>query len=194
MSQIFDSILEQLQGPALESLSKAIGTDGGGTQKALAAALPALLGGLAKNVQEPGQAEALRSALERDHDGAIMGDVQGFLGMGDGGAGASILGHIFGGRKGQVEQNVSKASGMDLGTIMKLLPLLAPVVMGALGKMRSQGNSSASDLTDILGREAQGMEKRAPKGGFLTNLLDRDGDGDVDFGDLTKGLLGRFLR
>jgi hypothetical protein len=56
-------------------------------------------------------------------------------------------------------------------------------------------NSSA--LAGLLGQERQTMERQEPQAmGALSTLLDTDGDGDFDMGDIAKhgmGLIGKFL-
>jgi hypothetical protein len=176
-----------------------IGGDGDGTQKAISAALPALMGGLAKNASKPEGRDALLSALDR-HDGSNL--QQGVSGV-DTTDGAKILGHVFGARQTGVEQEISKQSGLDLGSVAKLLPVLAPMVMGMLGQKKSQGGLDAGSLAGMLGSERDGAAKSNPGLGGLLGMLDSDGDG-FDLDDVTKlagkggkgglgGLLGKLL-
>jgi hypothetical protein len=75
--------------------------------------------------------------------------------------------------------------------------MLAPMVMGALGKAKQSGNLSVGGLQDMLAQEQQSIQKRQPKQlGMIENMLDSDGDGDVDMGDILKkgsGLLSGFF-
>ena len=79
----------------------------------------------------------------------------------------------------------------------KLLTSLAPVVLGALGKAQRQNNLDAGALAGMLGQERQQIESRQSQAaGIMGALLDTDGDGDVDMGDLPKhgaGLLGELF-
>ncbi|MEM7519333.1 MAG: DUF937 domain-containing protein, partial [Planctomycetota bacterium] len=108
--------------------------------------------------------------------------------------GAGILKHLLGGKKQNVERNVAKSSGLDLGAAAKLLPLLAPVVMSALSKKKSESNLDANALGGLLNTERADIERRAPASkSLLGGLLDQDGDGDFDLGDITKGVLGKLF-
>ncbi len=49
--------------------------------------------------------------------------------------GEGILGHVFGQSRPRVEQQVQAASGLSSSMVTKLLPLLAPIVLGYLGKL-----------------------------------------------------------
>jgi hypothetical protein len=57
------------------------------------------------------------------------------------------------------------------------------------GAIASDGSQAASPqvLGDILGQEHQRVSQQGgAAGGLLGAVLDRDGDGDVDFSDLLK--------
>ncbi len=89
-----------------------------------------------------------------------------------------------------MEQSLSRSSGLDVGTITKLLPLLAPIVMGMLGKQQRQQGLDAGGLAGMLSGEQARVERQAP--GMLGKLLDADGDGDATDDVLRMGasLLG----
>ena len=61
------------------------------------------------------------------------------------------------------------------GAIAKLLPILAPIVMGMLGRTQKQQGLDARGLSDYLTGQRQQAQKRAPDAmGVLGNLLDTD--------------------
>jgi hypothetical protein len=195
MSDLFDMVSDQLlSGDVVRQMSRRIGADEGATATALQGAIPALLGGLARNSQQAGGASALAGALDRDHDGSVLDDVAGFLG---GGGDAGILGHVFGGRQGSVAGSLSKMSGLDGGQITQLLALAAPLIMGYLGREKRQQGFDAGGLGDLLGGARQSMESRQPDAmRMLGGLLDSDGDGSVmdDVANLGSGLLGGLFK
>ena len=130
-----------------------------------------------------------------------LGDLLGGL-MG-GGAPASkttdgdgILGHILGNKRGAVEQGVARSSGLDARAVSKLLPMLAPLVMGALGRAKKQQNLDAGSLASMLNHERARIERDTPgmQEGGLLGMLDMDNDGDVS-DDVAKigGMLGSFF-
>ncbi len=196
MSGIFEQLLGMVgTGDELSAISNAIGGDQSATQRGIAAALPMLLGGLANNAQQPAGASALFGALDK-HDGSVLGDLVGMLGGAAGGGGGGIgiddgmkiLGHIFGNKNQNVAQAVSNKSGLDAGLVMKLLPILAPIVMGYLGKRRQAESLDPSGLASLLGQEKQQVREAEPELGGLLGLLDADGDGNI--GEELGGLLG----
>ncbi len=192
MESLLDQVRGALDGGVVQQAADRLGTSPQQADNAIQAALPLLLGALGRNASSAEGAQSLHRALG-DHAGsdpaAVLGQVLGGAGGGDGQA---ILGHIFGARQPRAAQGVSSASGLDLGNASQLLAMLAPIVMAVLAK-RSQGQGlDASALGGLLGQESQRIAGQPGAGGLLNAVLDRDGDGDVDFADISKnvGLLG----
>ncbi|MBL8188896.1 MAG: DUF937 domain-containing protein [Acidobacteria bacterium] len=185
---------DALSGNNVSQISQAIGADESSTSSAIQAALPMLLGGLANNSANEEGASGILGAIDRDHDGSVLDDIGGLIAGNIGGGagnGAGILGHIFGGQQGGVEQAVSQASGLDMNKIGPLLAILAPIVMGAIGRARQGGGVGTSDLGGLLGGAAQQMGGGADLMGMLGGLLDRNRDGSAV--DDVMGMIGGML-
>lgn len=205
MSDLTGLLNQALQGGALSKLSQQIGANEQQTQTAAMTAIPVLLGAMKRNASSPEGAQSLNNALQNDHDGSILDNLGSFLGGSfqnqRAANGSGILGHILGGQQTNVQQQVSQASGLDLSKIAKLLPLLAPIVMGALGKKRqeqAQQPEAGGGLADLLAGATNSARQQAPAGALdmLSGLLDADGDGDIK-DDLLKqagsSVLGKIL-
>ena len=169
--------IQQVLDRESDTIAARIGADPAQTRQAISVALPTLLAGL-QGQAAPGT--GLEQAVLQDHDGSILDDIAGYLsGTANLGSrttdGAGILGHVFGDRQQGVAQAVSAKSGLDLGSIMQLLPLLAPIVMGMLGRQaRSESAASGAggglgDLGGILGGLLGGSGGAA--GGGLDDIL-----------------------
>ncbi len=196
MPSIMDLLSQQLGNNAISDLSRQLGTDKAHTEKAMTAALPVLMGALARNASKPEGAEALSRALDRDHDGSVLDNLSGFLNQPDEKAGNGILKHVLGAKRAPVEAGVSKASGLDANSVAKMMTMLAPLVMGTLGRAKRQQGLDTNALAQALGSERQQIEQRSPGLGGLASLLDADGDGQVlddVLGKAGKGLLGRLF-
>jgi hypothetical protein len=194
---LLDMLQDQLTGEPAAHLGRQLGTDQAGAEKAVGAALPALMAALAGNSKRKGGASSLAAALDKDHDGGILDDLQGFLAKGDTKDGEGILKHALGPRRPAVESEVAKQTGLDMSAISGLLPMLAPIVMGALGREKRQKGLDVGALAGMLSGEGQRAKEMAPGAlGMLGGLLDDEGDG-LDAGDLAdagKKFLGGFLR
>lgn len=176
MTSILDAVRQQLGPDTIQQMSGALGADPAATSNAVSLALPALLGSLAQNASQPQGAAALDNALNA-HDGSILGNLGGLLGGGAGGGiGGAILGHILGAKRGSVEQGVGRASGLDAAQVAQLLAMLAPIVMGVLGRMKKTNGLDANRLPEVLQESRQQGEKEVPGlGGFL----DANHDGNI---------------
>lgn len=200
MSSVFDSVMQQLGGNNLTALSRQIGADESTTQQAVQAALPMLLGGLARNSRNPDGAASLGSALTEHRDGGALANLGSLIGNPQSGPGAGILGHIFGQRRETVEQGVGQATGLNAQQIGKLLMVLAPIVMAVLARRQAspaadQPQVPTGGLAPMLEEESREAAQRAPSGlGGLIAMLDRDRDGNPldDIGRMTGGLGGMF--
>ncbi|HEX5083280.1 MAG TPA: DUF937 domain-containing protein [Blastocatellia bacterium] len=180
-----------LNSDTVKQISQKLGTDEDSTISAIQAALPLLLGGLANSSASQAGASSLISALDRDHDGSILDDLGGFLDDYLSGRGQGILSHIFGAQEGAVERGVSNASGIDLRKVGPLLLMLAPIVMGALGRARREQGIGASDLPRELGAAAQQTGGNQGLLGALSSMFDMNRDGSAV--DDIAGMLSRAV-
>ncbi len=196
---ILDLLKGQLSNPAvLEKLSGAIGGGKDQTSAGISAALPTILGALTKNSQSSQGQSQIMSLLDKDGDGDIMDDLQGYIGGGnDTNGGSGILQQLLGGKQGKVEQAISENSGLSQGSTSSLLTQIAPMVMSVLSKQGKQaGETSGLDIQSVLGLLGNaGGGKGGGNMGFITKLLDQDGDGDIkdDAMNIGKKLLGGFF-
>ena len=191
MSSILDLIGEQLGPDTIRQMSGAIGAEPRQTAAAVETAVPLLLGALQRNSASEGGASSLLGALDRDHDGSILDDLAGFLGQGPTASQGRSVDHIFGDRRGGVENAVARRSGLGGQQVMQLLMMLAPLVLGALGRARRSpgADSGAGGLGDLLGGAMGRMQQQSPGlGGMLGGLLDSDGDGSMLDDLLEQGL------
>jgi hypothetical protein len=159
-----DDLLNQLP---IDQIASRLGVDPKTAQTAVEHALPALLGGLHANAQNPGSAAALGNALSNHDPNLLDNGVD--LDQVDTKDGSKIVGHVFGGTQGQVASQLGGVSGLSSGLIAKLLPMLAPIVMAYLAKQffggHGSGSKAASTGTNLAPADDSGS------GGGLTDIL-----------------------
>lgn len=199
---ILDLLQGQMSDGVVEQLSNQIRSDKERTTAATNGILATLVSALSRNVASPQGGSALLGALDRDHDGSVLDDVVGFLSGGNrpqntkATNGLGILDHVLGGRTDNVVQMVSKSSGLDLLKTGQLMQLLAPMVMGALGKAKRQQNLDESGLAGLLsGTVTQASQGRQDMG-IIAKVLDADGDGNVmdDIAGMGIKMLGNMFK
>ena len=132
------------------------------------------------------------------HDGSILDDVLGALGkQATAQDGSAILGHVLGARQNPMEQALSGVSGLSPQNSGQLMAMLAPIVMGYLGRQTQSQGLDAGSLASMLGQAATHARRQQREGAsVLTSLLDRDGDGSIvdDLGQMGMGILGGLLK
>ncbi len=190
MSSLAGTLMQMLGDQGMRQISQQLGADEKSTQKAVTAALPMLISALGKNAATPEGAEALTRALEKDHDGRVLENVTQVLGdravQQDGQA---ILRHVLGEKQGLVAKGLGSSAGLDPNSAGQLMAMLAPLVMGGLGKTKREKGLDAQGLARLLGQEREQADSQL---GGLSKLLDMDGDGDItdDILNLGSKLLG----
>ncbi|QQV01973.1 MULTISPECIES: DUF937 domain-containing protein [Chryseobacterium] len=124
----------------------------------LAVATPLIISYLRNKSQDAKEAEALNNALDKDHDGSILDDTAQLEARQN--EGGSILSHIFGNQKSTVENQLSQNTGISIDKIGPVLAMLAPVIMGYIGKEKQQNNVGAGGLGDLLGSILGGAQNQ----------------------------------
>ncbi|MEL6864771.1 MAG: DUF937 domain-containing protein [Bacteroidota bacterium] len=201
------NLMDLMQGQLTEGLIDQLSQQLGGADKqqtaaAASGAVSTILSALAKNAATPDGASALASALDNDHDGSILDDV---MGMVSGSAtpqnsraanGAGILKHVLGGKQEGAATMLSQLSGLSSGQTGNLMTMLAPMVMGALGKTKQSQGLDAGSLAGLLSGTVQSATNQNQELGLIGKFLDQDGDGSVmdDLTGMGMNLLGKFLK
>jgi len=162
----------------------------------LAVAAPLIISYLSKKSQSSGEAESLNTALDKDHDGSILNDVSQAEARQS--EGNSILNHIFGGEKQNVENQLSQKTGISIDKIGPVLSMLAPIIMGYIGKEKQQNNVGAGGLGGLLesilgtaSSQAQNTESN-PLNDILGSVLGNNNDQKKDGGGLGS-ILGNIF-
>lgn len=187
MSGILDLLNSDLGKQIIGGVSNEVGQDQNKTASVLSMALPVLMGAMKRNASSPEGAEGLMGALSGKHDGSILDNLGGLFGGGVDQAvkddGDGILGHVLGDRRQNVENALSKQSGMDASSIGNILKVAAPILMGVLGKQTRQQNvQNSGGIGDLLGGLLGGGQNQAQQQGqqgFIEAILDADNDGSV---------------
>jgi hypothetical protein len=200
---ILELLKSQVDGNMLKQLSEQIGSDESQTGAAVNGVFSALLNGVGQNIQQPEKASGLLEALDRDHDGSILNDLAGLMG---GKAqvqnqatvnGSGILGHILGGNTSKVAEMIGRMSGIDASQSGVLLEKLAPVLLGVLGKVKTENSGGGQGLLDLITKTTQTHNTQTQAGGIFQKLLDKDGDGQIMddiIGMGAKSLLGGLFK
>lgn len=211
MMDILGQALQQQGG--IQDISRELGLDEKQVAAVAGAAIPMMIAAMNKNASNESGASSLASAVARDHDGSILDNLSSALSNPlVRTEGAAILGHLFPSKQqDQTTSALGKMSGLDASSVSKILMMLAPLVLGALGKSARTTSAPAGraptgastggiDLGAIVASLTGGQQeakKRAPEAtDIFTKMLDSDGDGDIsdDIASMGAGILGSLFK
>ena len=196
MDSILDIVRSSLDGGTIAEMGDSLGEGLGKTQVAVGTALPVLITALSRRASED-NGEALASALDRDHDGEILRNIKSFVAEGDFSDGGNILGHVFGDKRPQTARALSNSTGLEMGKADTLMEMLAPVVLGAVGKIKRARHIDSQGVSKLLADEESVIDKQLP--GVISVVgvfLDKDGDGETELTDLMahgRNMLNRYF-
>lgn len=194
MSNLFNEVSQHLNDDVIVQLANQIGAqEPNQVKKAAGGIAEILLDVIAKNANNQQSGDGLFGAIERDHDGGILGNLLGVL-KGQSKVnnpktmnGEGIVNHLLGNRVMETAQIISKYSGLDLFKSGTLMQLIAPVIMGVVGGQRKSGGLDLGGLAQVLMGGAQ-QRRSNPGGGLLSKIIDRDGDGNMMDDLLSMGM------
>ncbi|MBL7828551.1 MAG: DUF937 domain-containing protein [Saprospiraceae bacterium] len=175
---LMDILQSQVSDEMLGQLSQHIGAEPEQTAQATQGIFATLLGGLANNASTENGLASLGAALDRDHDGSMLDDLFGMVGgmmSGDNTSkstnGLGILGHILGDRQDAAAEQISQSSGLNVGQVLKLMPILAPILMSVLGKTKNSGGLDLGGLAGVLLGGAQQAQQQPGMGDLIGSVL-----------------------
>jgi hypothetical protein len=188
----------------VQDIANKIGADEGEVNTAIRTLVPALVGGLAENVQADSidssklESDVAQQGASNLLDGGVNVDQV------DATQGDQFVARIFGGNDSNaVASALAGGGGGNSDLLKKPLPILAPIVLAYIGKQLTKGNApaeaqaqsapSGGGLGDILGSILGGAGGGGgggnnPLGSILGSVLSGNKGGGL--GDILGGLLG----
>jgi hypothetical protein len=177
---LLDLVLNAKDGGAVRQLANQFGLSEDQASSALQNLMPALAGGLQRNINQGGL-ENLLGALANGQHHRYLEDPSTLISEAAIQDGNGILGHVLGSKdvSRQVAAQASTRTGISESILKQMLPAVASLAMGALSRHTGSGVTAASARgSGILG--------------MLTPLLDLNRDGSVV--DDILGSASRFFQ
>ncbi len=200
MTNLMSEVARHLNDDVVIQLSKQIGAqDPNQVKKASQGISELLLNAIQRNANNQERGGGLFGAIQKDHDGGILGDLMSvFTGKKQVSNqstmnGSGIVSHLLGKQQLEAAQLISQMSGLDIFKSGVLMQLIAPVIMGVVGQTQKSGGLDLGGLASVLlGGGQQKQQQQAPQGGLgggiIGKLLDRDGDGSMMDDLLSMGM------
>jgi len=178
---LLQTILNAQGGQTVDQLGGQLGLNRAQTVSAIESLLPALAGGLAQNVSQPGGLESLQSALMNGSHQRYVDDPSALADPTTIQDGNGILGHVLGSKdvSRQLAANAAAQTGIGSDVLKRMLPMLASVAMGVMAQRAMSRNAGGAGqsaggggLMDVLGPMLGGAQtgNAGGLGGLLGSL------------------------
>ncbi len=163
---ISDLLLDKSNSNVISEFANNFGVNENQAKDAISTLAESLSRGLGANTQDIKGLDSLMDALENGKHSRYIDEPSVLAREETVEDGNSILGHIFGNKdvSRHVAKRAAEKTGLGASLLKKMLPVVATMVMGSLGKKFLGGSKSIS---------------RQESTGFLTQLFDRDKDGSM---------------
>lgn len=162
---ILNTILESgLDENILGAISQKTGIDTSSIQDIVSQVAPQLINGAKENLASQNDSSSLIDMISNTNLDSLKQNPDLIDNMDN----SNMMGELFSSlneNEEDVAQALSAKSGIDSGSISSLIPMLAPLVLGALNKQTNLNSTDTSNTNDITS--------------MLTNFIDQDNDGSV---------------
>lgn len=193
MAGFIDEFLKSYGPEVTQQMSKNFNVDKGTVQKLIPALAPLILAGLKKQKDTQGGDARVDHILNKYGDSSVLNNIKDLISTK---AQASQVDPNLGGLLGdngglQAAQALGGKLNIDSATIMKMIPALSPLILGALTKKRDTGGKGLTGIGALLDADGDGsiLDDVA---GFLMKKGGASGSsGGGILGTLLKGLGGR---
>lgn len=188
MANFIDEFMQTYGPEVTRNMASTYGVDQGTVQKLIPKLAPLILGGLKRQKDDRGGDARVDHILNKYGDQSVLGNINDLISAkaNDPEADAN-LGGLIGSEGGiQAARVLGKSLNVDASKIMKMIPALAPLILGALSKKRDTSGSGISGIGSLLDADGDGSIIDDVAGFLLKG-------GAQQSGTKSKGVLGSLL-
>jgi hypothetical protein len=175
---ILNTILESgLDENILSAISSKTGIDTSSIQSLVSQLAPQLINGAKENLASDNDSSTLINMISNTNLDSLKENPDEIDNMDN----SNMLGQLFSSlneNEDDVVNTLSEKSGIDISSISSLLPMVAPLIMGALNQKTNLSSVNTSDSNNTITS-------------MLTDLIDQDNDGSVV--DDLRGMAKNFF-
>jgi len=161
-------VKDQVSDNFLNRASEVIGGSPASTQKAIGALIPSFMGSVVTKASTESGASDLLSMIKNGGYNSNAGSTEMNL-MNNKtneilSKGENLVSKLMGNNADNLVSRISSFSNLTKEGTGKLLSMVAPMVMGAIGKQVSQNNLNATGLRDLIKEQSQYVRDAMPQG------------------------------
>lgn len=191
MPGFLDEFMKSYGPEVSKQLAGQLGIKNNVAQQIIPQVVPMILGGLKRQMEQQGGAPRVDHILNKYGSPSVLDNISGLLTQKAKDSNPDPkLGGLLGDSGIQATQLLSEKFGLNLSTAMKIIPMLTPLILGALTKKRDTGGAGSSGITALLDRDGDGSILDDVAGMLFQGLA---GGGAKGAGGLLGGLLGGIL-
>ena len=191
MASLMDEFMRSLGPEVSNQLSANLGIDKNAVEQMLPQIAPMVLGGLKRQKDNFGGQERVDHILNKYGSADVLDNIGDFFSAQVQNQNADPrLGGLLGDSGLQATNALSKQFNISGSTAMKIIPMLAPIILGFLTKTRDRGGAGSSGIASMLDRDGDGSILDDVAEMFLQGSTGRSRSGG---GGLLGGLLGSLL-
>lgn len=191
MSDLLNNLLSSLGGQeTTEKIGSSLNIDPGIIQQVIPVIAPMILGGLKRQSDEFGGQERVDHILNKYGDPGVLNNIDGHLKNAAGQENFDTnLGGLLGNSGSQVTDVLTKNFNLDGSTAAKIIPVIAPLILGFLTKSRNENPEGSSGFASFLDQNGDGSVVDDVVGFFSGRQQSTQGSGG-GLMDVIGGLLG----
>lgn len=192
MSDLISELLNSLNSnQATEKVSNTLNIDPTVLQQAIPVIAPMILGGLKKQSENFGGQERVDHILNKYGNPDVLNDVDSYVEKSSKlESFDSNLGGLLGNSGSQITDVLKNNFNLDSGTAAKLIPMVAPLILGYLTKSRDSNPEGSAGFASFLDQNGDGSIIDDVMGYFSNQKQSNEGSGG-GLMDILGGLLGK---
>lgn len=192
MANFLDEFMGSLGPEVTKQLSSNLGLDEKTANQIIPQVIPMILGGLKKQKDNFGGEQRIDHILNKYGKESMLDNVSDlFAAKAQEKSADPRLGGLLGESGVQATNIISQQFGINTKTAMKIIPMLAPVVLGALSRKRDRDGAGSSGIASLLDQDGDGSILDDVAGFFMQGLGSGSQRGGNVLGGLLSGLFGK---
>ena len=192
MANFLDDFMYSMGPDVSEQLSETLGIERNTAQQIIPQIAPLILGGLKRQKDDFGGIDRVDHILNKYGDDSVLEDLSGnFAAKAHDDSVDASLGGLLGDSGFQASNMLSKQFNLDGNIAAKIIPMLAPIVLGFLTRQRKQSSVGSTGIADLLDRDGDGSILDDVAGLFMQGMGGQSSASGGLLGKILGGLVGR---
>ncbi len=158
MANFIDEFMKSYGTEVTSQLSSNLNVDQGTVQKLIPQLAPLILSGLKRQKDTRGGDERVNHILNKYGDSSVLNNIKDLISTKTNAPSVDAnLGGLLGESGGtQAARMLAKNMNIDASTIMKIIPALSPILLGALSRKRDTSGAGISGVGALLDADGDG--------------------------------------